>query len=114
MIIKSENSKVTVTDIVIYLRTAGFIDYAIVFLLVFAATYFLFLNIPLFISNPEQKKKLGLIIGITAGLIFISNDQYIEALKTTVMDYGFIIIMVVFIALMVASILYIASNYSNP
>ena len=94
------------------LKNSGFITYFITFILIFTATYYLFLIIPLFRSDP-QRKKLALVMSFAIAFIFISNERYIEAVHTTIQDYSYVIIMVVLIALIVASILYIGANYNN-
>ncbi|HIQ50674.1 MAG TPA: hypothetical protein EYH54_01735 [Nautiliaceae bacterium] len=99
-------------NVIFSLKSSGFITYFITFILIFAATYYLFLTIPLF-GKDTQRKKLALVISFAVGLIFISNERYINAIHTTIQDYSYVIVMVVLIALIVASILYIAVNYSS-
>jgi flagellar biosynthesis protein FliR len=99
-----------ITSVIIDLKTNGFIDYFVTFVLIFAATYYLFLTIPLF-NKDAKRKKVATLISLAVAFIFISNDRYIEALHTTVEDYSYVIVMVILIALIVASILYIAANY---
>ncbi|MEO2154923.1 MAG: hypothetical protein ABGW69_03900 [Nanoarchaeota archaeon] len=101
-----------INGIITTLRYNGFIDYFIVFLLVFTAVYYLFLQVPL-LSKDSTRKKLAMIVALASAFIFISNDNYIKALKTTVMDYSYIVIMVVMIALVVTSILYIGEKYEE-
>jgi len=99
-------------NVIITLKTSGFITYFITFVLIFTAAYYLFLTIPLF-NKDNQRKKVALVISFAIGFIFISNDRYIEAIHTTIQDYSYIIVMVVLIALIVASVLYIASQYDK-
>jgi len=92
-----------------YLTYSGFIDYVVVFILVFSIVYYLLRLIPVFKKN----KNINQLISFAVGLIFISNQNYVRVVKSIIYDYSVIIVTVLLIAMIVTFVLYISANYSN-
>ncbi len=91
-----------------YLNTSGFIDYIVVFILVYTVVFYMLRIVPIF----KKHKGANQLISLSIALIFVSNQNYVKVVKSIIFDYSTIIVVTLLIAMIITFILYTQTRYT--